>query len=140
MIFGPPCHPPRGTHISASRALIKNRLDESANLAQRGIHAKFQPNSTSRLARAMGRVRFLTSHFIIGGCLYILYYCILTFWLPRKSTEELVLFIGGFFAQRKTFTMFGLMKDERKRIKTKKSRYTWFNSLFINVETKSGPG
>ena len=54
MIFGPPCHPPRGTHISASRALIKNRLDESSNLAQRGIHAKFQPNSTSRLARAMG--------------------------------------------------------------------------------------
>ena len=53
MIFEPPCHPPRGTHISASRAHIKNRLDESANLAQRGIHAKFQPNSTSRLARAM---------------------------------------------------------------------------------------
>ena len=60
VIFGPPCHPPRGTHISASRAHIKNRLDESANLAQRGIHAKFQPNSTSRLARAMGGVRFLT--------------------------------------------------------------------------------
>ena len=32
-IFGPPCLPPRGTHISASRTIIKNRLDESSNLA-----------------------------------------------------------------------------------------------------------
>ena len=47
-------HAPRGTHISASGALIKNCLDESANLAQRGIHAKFQPNSMNRLARAIG--------------------------------------------------------------------------------------
>ena len=31
-ILGPLCHPPRGTHISASRALIKNRLDEVSNL------------------------------------------------------------------------------------------------------------
>ena len=54
-----PCHPPWGTHISASRAHIKNRLDESANIAQRGIHAKFQPNSMIRLARAMGVVQFL---------------------------------------------------------------------------------
>ena len=33
VIFGPLCHPPRGTHISASRTIIKNRLDESSNLA-----------------------------------------------------------------------------------------------------------
>ena len=59
-IFGPLCLPPRGTHISASRTLIKNRLDESSNLPWRSIHAKFQPNSTIRLARARGVVRFFT--------------------------------------------------------------------------------
>ena len=32
-IFGPPCHPLGGTHISASEALIKNRLGEVSNLA-----------------------------------------------------------------------------------------------------------
>ena len=46
---------PKATHISASRALIKNRLDESSNLAQRDMHAKFQPNSTSRLASRLAR-------------------------------------------------------------------------------------
>ena len=38
----------------ASRALIKNRLDTSANLAPRGMHAKFQLIWTIRLVRAMG--------------------------------------------------------------------------------------
>ena len=40
----------------ASRALIKNRLGESSNLAHRGMHAKFQLIWTSSLVRAMGRV------------------------------------------------------------------------------------
>ena len=40
----------------ASRALIKNRLDESSNLAYRGMHAKFQLIWTGSLVRAMGRV------------------------------------------------------------------------------------
>ena len=42
--------------FSASRALIKNRLDESSNLAHRGMHAKFQLIWTGSLVRAMGRV------------------------------------------------------------------------------------
>ena len=41
--FWAPMPPPRGTYISGSWALIKNRLG-----------AKFQPNSMIRLARAMG--------------------------------------------------------------------------------------
>ena len=40
----------------ASRALIKNRLDESSNLAHRGMHAKFQLIWMISLVRAMGRV------------------------------------------------------------------------------------
>ena len=66
-----PPGPPRGTHISASGALIQNRLDESSNLVQEGMHAKFQPNRTIRLVRARGVVRFLTPHFVIGRCLYL---------------------------------------------------------------------
>ena len=40
----------------ASRALIKNRLDESSNLAHRDMHAKFQLIWMISLVRAMGRV------------------------------------------------------------------------------------
>ena len=76
MIFWAPMPPLGDTYISASRTLIKNRLDESSNLAWRGIHAKFQPNSMIRLARARGVVRFLTYHFMIGRCLYLLVSCI----------------------------------------------------------------
>ena len=43
-------------HFVASRALIKNRLDKSSNLAHRGMHAKFQLIWTIRLVRAMGGV------------------------------------------------------------------------------------
>ena len=43
----------------ASRALIKNRLDESSNLAHRVMHAKFQLIWTGSLVRAMGRVENL---------------------------------------------------------------------------------
>ena len=68
--WGTSASPPRGTHISASGALIQNRLDESSNLVQEGMHAKFQPNRTIRLVRARGVVRFLTPHFVIGRCLY----------------------------------------------------------------------
>ena len=42
--------------VLASRALIKNRLDESSNLAHRGMHAKFQLIWMISLVRAMGRV------------------------------------------------------------------------------------
>ena len=42
--------------FSASRALIKNRLDESSNLAHRVMHAKFQLIWTGSLVRAMGVV------------------------------------------------------------------------------------
>ena len=70
-IFGLLCHPPRGTHISAARALIKNRLGRSSNLAYWSVNAKFQPIRTIQLATAMGRVRFLTSHLVIGGHLYL---------------------------------------------------------------------
>ena len=66
-IFGPLCHPPRGTHISAYREIIQNRFGRSSNLAYWSVHAKFQPIWTIQLARAMGRVRFLTSHLVIGG-------------------------------------------------------------------------
>ena len=41
----------------ASRALIKNCLDESTNLAQWDIHAKFQHIWMISLVRAMGRVK-----------------------------------------------------------------------------------
>ena len=58
-------------HISASGTLIKKPLGKSSNLAQLGLHAKFQPNWTIRLARARGVVRNLPYHFIIGGCLYV---------------------------------------------------------------------
>ena len=40
----------------ASRTLIKNRLDESSNLAHRGLHAKFQLIWVISLVRAMGGV------------------------------------------------------------------------------------
>ncbi len=40
----------------ASRALIKNRLDESSNLAHRGMHAKFQLIWMISFVRATGRV------------------------------------------------------------------------------------
>ena len=55
MIFGPPPPPPLGVpHFSASRALIENRLDTSANLAHRSLHAKFWLIWTVSLVRAMG--------------------------------------------------------------------------------------
>ena len=54
----------------ASRALIKNRLDESSNLAHRDMHAKFGLIWIIRLLRAMGVVRKLTLYLIIGGNLY----------------------------------------------------------------------
>ena len=41
-------------HFLASRTLIKNRLDESSNLAHRGLHAKFQLIWVISLVRAMG--------------------------------------------------------------------------------------
>ena len=43
-------------HFLASRALIKNRLDESSNLAHRDMHAKFQLIWMISLVRAMGGV------------------------------------------------------------------------------------
>ena len=41
----------------ASRALIKNRLDESSNLAHRGMYAKFQLIWMISLVRAMGGLK-----------------------------------------------------------------------------------
>ena len=43
--------------FSAFRALIKNRLGESSNLALRGMHAKFELIWMISLVRAMGRVK-----------------------------------------------------------------------------------
>ena len=61
--FWAPCPPPRATRISGSRAFIKKTLNESANLAKSSLHAKFQPNSTIRLARAMGHVSIFAISF-----------------------------------------------------------------------------
>ena len=63
-IFGPPWPPPGVPHFSALGAHIQNRLGRSSNLAYWGVHAKFQPIRIIQLARAMGRVRFLTSHLV----------------------------------------------------------------------------
>ena len=52
--FWAPTAPLGVPHISASRTLIKKPLGKSSNLAQLGLHAKFQPNRTIRLARARG--------------------------------------------------------------------------------------
>ena len=65
--FGPHGPPPRGTHISASRALIKKRLDASSNLAKRGLHAQFQLIRAMYLARAMAVARNSPAHLIMGG-------------------------------------------------------------------------
>ena len=53
--------------FSGLGALIKNRLGYSSNLAHWSLHAKFQPIRTIQLARAMGVVRFLAQHLVIGG-------------------------------------------------------------------------
>ena len=50
-------------HFVASRALIKNRLDESSNLAHRGMLAKFQLLWAVRLVRAMGVVQIESSSY-----------------------------------------------------------------------------
>ena len=56
----------------AFRALIKNRLGESSNLAQWDMHAKFELIWIIRLLRAMGVVRKLNPLLIIGGNLYVM--------------------------------------------------------------------
>ena len=56
MIFLPLPGPPGVPHISAQGSPIKKRLDESSNLAQSSIHAKFQLIWTIRLVRAWGVV------------------------------------------------------------------------------------
>ena len=58
----------------AFRALIKNRFDESSNLAHRDMYAKFQQIWIIRFLRAMGVVRKLTLHLIIGGNRYSFYH------------------------------------------------------------------
>ena len=60
MFFAPTPKNHENPHFVASRAFIKNRLDTSANLAHRGMHAKFQLIWTIRLVRAMG-----------GGCIIL---------------------------------------------------------------------
>ena len=47
----------------ASRALIKNRLDESSNLAHRGMYAKFQLIRMISLVRAMGGLKIDVSSY-----------------------------------------------------------------------------
>ena len=99
-IFGPLCHPPRGTHISAARALIKNRLDRSSNLAYWSVHAKFQSIRSIQLARAMGRVRFLTSHLVIGGHLYKISN---KFLLKEKTVSFLLSYFWSLYLSNKHF-------------------------------------
>ena len=81
--FLAPQPPPGVPHFSALGAHIQNRLGRSSNLAYWGVHAKFQPIRTIQLARAMGRVRFLTSHLVIWGHLY---------WLSTKLVHKFLLF------------------------------------------------
>ena len=54
VFFAPTPKNHENPHFVVSRALIKNRLDTSSNLAHRGMHAKFQPIWTVRLVRVMG--------------------------------------------------------------------------------------
>ena len=54
MFFAPTPKNHENPHFVASRAFIKNRLDTSANLAHRGMHAKFQLIWTGSLVRPMG--------------------------------------------------------------------------------------
>ena len=54
VFFAPTPKNHENPHFVASRALIKNRLDTSSNLAHRGMHAKFRLIWTVRLVRVMG--------------------------------------------------------------------------------------
>ena len=62
-VFAPSPTNHENPHFVASRALIKNRLGESSNLAHRGMHAKFQLIWTVRLVRAMGVVKIESSSY-----------------------------------------------------------------------------
>ena len=64
--------PPGVASFGALGTLIENRLDASSNLAIWSMHAKFELIWIIHLLRAMGVVRNLTPHFIIGGNLYSL--------------------------------------------------------------------
>ena len=63
MFFAPTPRNHENPHFVASRALIKNRLGESSNLAHRGMHAKFQLIWAVRLVRAMGVVKIESSSY-----------------------------------------------------------------------------
>ena len=57
MFLAPHPQTKKKQHFLASRALIKNRLDESSNLAHRDMHAKFQLIWMISLVGAMRRVK-----------------------------------------------------------------------------------
>ena len=65
--FWPLGDPLRVASFQASGTLIENRLGASSNLAIWSMHAKFELIWTIRLPRAMGVVRKLNPHLIIGG-------------------------------------------------------------------------
>ena len=98
-IFGPPRPPPGVPHFSALGAHIQNRLGRSSNLAYWGVHAKFQPIRIIQLARAMGRVRFLTSHLVIGGHIHTYITAITSYQLSKTQYANQV-DISSYLTQR----------------------------------------
>ena len=62
VFFAPTPKNHENPHFVASRALIKNRLDTSSNLAHRGMHAKFRLIWTVRLVRVMGGLKLTSSY------------------------------------------------------------------------------
>ena len=77
----------------ASKVFIQNRFDESSNLAHRVMHAKFELIWIIRLLRAMGVVRKLNPHLIIGGNLYASAVAQLIFSFLRMGKREMTFFV-----------------------------------------------